>query len=101
MEPEGVVGVAGARAWPVGGEAPCREAIAAEDGVQHVPRGVDPGAVPDREDVATDRLSFAVMEPVAGRIPSSGGAIARPAVVLRLGPVEAGVWMPRSVLAPS
>ena len=48
VEPEGVECVAGAGASPVGGEAPSGEAVAAADEVQHVLRGVDPGAVSDR-----------------------------------------------------
>ena len=50
VEPEGVGGVAVARAGPMGGEAPGGEAVAAADGVQHVLRGDDPGALPDRAD---------------------------------------------------
>ena len=48
VEPEGVECPGAARARPVGGEVPGGEAVAAADGVQHVLRGDDPGAVPDR-----------------------------------------------------
>ena len=50
VEPEGVERAGAARAGPVGGEVPGGEAVAAADGVQHVLRGDDPGAVPDRAD---------------------------------------------------
>ena len=48
VEPEGVERPGAARAGPVGGEVPGGEAVAAADGVQHVLRGDDPGALPDR-----------------------------------------------------
>ena len=67
---------------PVGGEVPGGEAVAAADGVQHVLRGDDPGAVPDRADSRSDRLPAAVVEPVAGCVPAAGGAAARSPVVL-------------------
>ena len=60
----------------------CGEAVAAADGVQHVLRGDDPGALPDRADGPPDRVPTAVLEPVAGRVPAAGGAAARSAVVL-------------------
>ena len=91
------LGAAGARA--VGGEVPGGEAFAAADGVQHLLRGDDPGAVPDRADSRSDRVPVAVVEPVAGRIPEAGGAVARPSVVLRRRRPEAGVRMLRSVWA--
>ena len=101
VEPEGVGGVAAAREGPVGGEVPVGEAVVVEGGVQHVLRGVDSGAVPGRADESSDRVSVAVVEPVAGRVPAVGGASARPAVVLRMECSEAGVRMLRSVMAPN
>src|SRR5512135_15540 len=81
VEPEGVVGVAGAGASPVGGEASCGEGVAATDGVLDILRGADPGAVPDRQGSRSDRLSPAVLESVAGGVPAVGGAAAVVAVV--------------------
>ena len=72
-------------AGPVGGEVPGGEAVAAADGVLDVLRGVDPGAVPDRQDSRSDRLPAAVVEPVAGCVPAAGGAVARRPVVLSRG----------------
>ena len=77
VEPEGVGGVAAARGRSLGGEASGREAVAVADGVQHVLRGDDPGAVPGGEDGPADRVPIAVVEPVAGRVPPAGGAAAR------------------------
>ena len=82
VEPEGVEGPGAARAGPVGGEVPGGEAFAAADGVQHVLRGDDPGALPDRADSRSDRVPAAVVEPVAGCLPAVGGAVARSPVVL-------------------
>src|SRR3954452_21403455 len=85
VEPEGMGGVAAARARPVVGEASCGEAFVAADGVRHVLRGDDPGAVPGRADIPADRVPFAVVEPVAGNVPAAGGAATRSAVVLNDG----------------
>src|SRR4051812_8076284 len=91
------LGAAGARA--VGGEVPDGEAFALADGVQHLLRGDDPGALPDRADSRSGRVSVAVVEPVAGRIPEAGGAVARPSVVLNRRRLGAGVRMLRSMSA--
>ncbi len=101
VEPEGVSGVAAARGRSVGGEAPVGEAIALADGVQHVLRGDDPGALPGRANVPPDRVPIAVMEPVAGRVPAVGGAAARSPAVLKRRRPEAGVRMLRSLEAPN
>ena len=82
------------------GEVPGGEAVAAEDGVQHVLRGDDPGALPDHQDQSADHLPALVMEPMAGSLPPVGGAVARSPVVLSGRRPEAGVRMLRSVLAP-
>jgi hypothetical protein len=85
-----------ARARSLGGEVPCREAIAVADGVRHVLRRDDPGSLPGLAWCAADRLSAAVLEPVAGHFPAVGGAAARSPPGLSLGRSEAGVWKPRS-----
>src|SRR3954462_14236227 len=77
VEPEGVERPGAPRAGSVGGEVPGGEAVAAADGVQHVLCGADPGALPDRAWFPPGRVSVAVVEPVAGRVPEAGGAAAR------------------------
>jgi hypothetical protein len=100
VEPEGRERPGAPRARPVGGEVSGREAVAAADGVQHVLRGDDPGPLPDRQASRPDHLPVAIVEPVAGRVPEVGGAVARSPVVLNRWRPEAGVRMLRSVLAP-
>ena len=53
------------------------------------------------QDGRSARVPAAVVEPVAGRVPAAGGAVARPPVVLSRRRPEAGVRMLRSVWAPN
>src|SRR5262249_52672111 len=94
VEPEGVGGAAGAGAPPVGGAAPGGEAVAVADGVLDVLCGLDPGAVPGRADEPADHLPAAAWEPVAGRVPSPGGAVARGPAVLTARPLKPGSGRP-------
>ena len=71
-----------ARGGAVVGEVPSREADAVADGVHHVLRGDDPGALPGRADESADRVPVAVVEPLAGRFPATCGAVARSPVGL-------------------
>src|SRR5205823_13152378 len=81
------------------GGAPGREADAAADGVRDIPRGADRAAVPGGAGRWSVALPSAVVEPVAGGVPATGGATAGLLVVLRGGGAEVGVRMPRSVRA--
>ena len=47
-----------------------------EDGIRHVLRGFHPDAVPDRAGWTTADLPVALLEPLAGRLPPAGGAVA-------------------------
>lgn len=81
------------------GEVPRGGAVAAANGAHDVPRGVDPGALPDRFDRSSAHLRVAVVRSVSGDVAAVGGATARAAVVLRDVSGEAGIWMSRSMLA--
>ena len=76
VEPEGLerpdgAGIASARGGTQDGETKV-----VEDGICHVLRGVHPDAVPDRAGWTAADLPVALLEPLAGRLPPAGGAVA-------------------------
>jgi hypothetical protein len=84
-----------------GRDRPGGEAVATADGVQHLPRGDEPGALPDRADIPPGRVSAVVVEPAAGCVPPAGEAAARPPVVPSRRRPEAGDRMLRSLWSPN
>ena len=76
LEPEGLerpdgAGIASARGGTQDGETKV-----VEDGICHVLRGFHPDAVPDRAGWTAADLPVALLEPLAGRLPPAGGAVA-------------------------
>ena len=68
--PDGA-GIASARGGTQDGETKV-----VEDGICHVLRGFHPDAVPDRAGWTAADLPVALLEPLAGRLPPAGGAVA-------------------------